>query len=796
MFLQAIEFQFQPIGGWLLSGGAAVVFVGLLLLAYRQLTRPVTRRAWQLLLVLRLAVAVLVILLMVRPALVVSEVRREQSIVIILQDVSASMAIADMSEGRSRSQAIREMLDSQRQALGKLAADCQLVVYAFSDQLTLLVDATDAVLLPGTVSADELSNAVNSSDNNLPGDFGQRPPSAADVGWQMQQALLEPGRASSRLGDALKQAAERHLGQPVSAIVLISDGRSTLSTLSATEAAAALAKRSIPIYALQVGSAEAGPGVRDVALRNFSLPGQAFAGNRVHARADVLVRGFRDQQVRVNLLVNGTVRNSQTIEVRADEQIERVELPFDVEVAGEHRVSLKVDAMPDELTLKNNESHGWLRAAEGGIRVLLVSGSLRTEGLYLSRALRQAGEFELTRVVVSDAASAVELLPVDAAGWAEYNVIILDDVGAGDLPASQMEALQRAVGSGSGLVMLGSQQNSYASGGYRLSPLAAALPVVLAEREPAALTNVRFLPTAAGFRTRVMQIAATPLESEKAWQSLPALAGGHRFVQPRQTADVLAAGEQGEPLLVVGQHDRGRVAALAVDTTYQWVLEGNDEPPGVLHQRFWRQLIMLLAGQEPGGAGAGGGAGGSGGAFVSTDRTRYSLPAIAAGRQAVAVTAAITDARGRSVTDATLELALTAPNGEMMPVQLWRRGQQSEAALEPGEAGDYLLTLTARRGRETMGTARARFIVEDTELELENPTADAALMTDLAQRTGGRLYLLSEAGNMFEDLTVRQADRATVVPVSRDLWDHWGVLAAFVLLLGSEWALRKRQMLV
>ncbi len=784
---QAIEVQFEPVGNWFFALPAAVLFVLLLLVAYGRLNRSNRPGSYRLLVGLRLLAAVIVVLLLVRPSLVISEVRRERPEIVVLQDVSASMSVTDAADGRQRSEALRQVLGEQREAVSRLVRQCQVTAYLFGDELVPLLDPASVDENPAGAAGEAAPGAADGDQK--PPTYGIQAPAGADLLWQLDQALLsETGQASTRLGDALKQAADRHSGSGLAAIILITDGRSTLSSLPPKEAAAALARRKVPIYALQLGSADVNAGVRDVAVKNFDLPKQAFIGNRVIVRADLVLRGLEGQMVQVDLLVDGQVRSSQTVEASDMHQVERLELPFDLAAAGEHRLAVRAAAVPGELTLKNNEVHGWLTAVEGGIRVLLVSGTLRTEGLYLSRALRQAGEFELTRVVVSDAASAARLLPAEPAGWAEYNVVILDDVASADLPPAQAESLVRAVGSGSGLIMLGSQQRAYSAGGYRYGPLASVLPVVLGESEPDPLGEVSFLPTAAGFRSRVMQIAPSALESETAWQSLPPLMGAHRFQQVRQTADVLAASAEGEPLLVVGQHDSGRVAALAVDTTYQWVLDGDDDPPGVLHQRFWRQLVMLLAGQEP--------AGSVDGVVVATDRPRYNLSALDVGRQSVVVSAAATDGRGRAISDATLTLTLTDPQGRVIDVPLDRRRQQSEASLRPQEPGDYLLTLQARRGQEELGTAHCRFIVENPELEFDDPTADAALLAELALSTGGRVYELDEAGLMFTELLERQEKRTALVPVSHELWDHWLVLVAFTGLLATEWVLRKRSSLV
>ncbi len=74
------------------------------------------------------------------------------------------------------------------------------------------------------------------------------------------------------------------------------------------------------------------------------------------------------------------------------------------------------------------------------------------------------------------------------------------------------------------------------------------------------------------------------------------MAGANKFVAVKDAAGVrvVAESDAGQPLLVVGEYGRGRVVAMAGDSTYRWAMQGFD----AAHRRFWRQVILWLVGRE------------------------------------------------------------------------------------------------------------------------------------------------------------------------------------------------------
>jgi hypothetical protein len=316
--------------------------------------------------------------------------------------------------------------------------------------------------------------------------------------------------------------------------------------------------------------------------------------------------------------------------------------------------------------------------------------------------------------------------------------------------------------------------------------MAALLPVRLVAGGVPLKKPVSFRPTAAGIRIGILQLDKDQAESAKAWESLPPLAGADKLGEPKSTAEVLATAAGGEPLLVTGQYQSGRVAALAVSTTRQWQMEGQDEPPGKYFRRFWRQLLLFLSGQEER----------RGNVWVTTDEQRYSLAELQNKYQAIMATAGVADGQGNPVTDATCTLSLTVPSGDKRPVVLSHRGDIYEAALEATQIGDYQLELTAFRAGKQVGSARTRFVVYLPDVELEAPEANPKAQEELSRISGGRFVAAAQLGDLLETLLSRSVPSQVRFERRSRLWDNFYVLALFVGLLTAEWAIRRRLGLV
>lgn len=159
-----------------------------------------------------------------------------------------------------------------------------------------------------------------------------------------------------------------------------------------------------------------------------------------------------------------------------------------------------------------------------------------------------------------------------------YALYVVSDYPAARFGTAAMEHVVRRVEEGAGLVMLGGWESFHGRlGEYHRSPLADALPVTMESSDDRRNAAQPCL---------IEKVADHPVLADLPWDRPPGI-GGYNAVTPkpgsltlldavrfgvRRTADAFDfEREESVPLLVVGQHGRGRTAALATDAAPHWV---------------------------------------------------------------------------------------------------------------------------------------------------------------------------------------------------------------------------------
>jgi hypothetical protein len=233
--------------------------------------------------------------------------------------------------------------------------------------------------------------------------------------------------------------------------------------------------------------------------------------------------------------------------------------------------------------------------------------------------------------------------------------------------------------------------------------------------------------------------------------------------------------------LVLSGYGDGRTAALAVDSTWHWQLEGQ----GDVHRRFWRQLVLWLAKKDETAGEQ---------VWVKLDQRRYQQGS------RVDFTLGAHDGEGDPRPTATFAVQVERPDGTIEAVRPSpRAGAWAGSIDDTSMPGDYRITVTARDGGETVGTATARFSVSDQDVELDQPAAEPTLLASLAALTaeaGGASLAPEELPDLLDRLKAKAQEFEEQIVETITLWDRWPPLVVFVGLLSTEWYLRKRWGLV
>jgi hypothetical protein len=542
-----------------------------------------------------------------------------------------------------------------------------------------------------------------------------------------------------------------------------------------------------------------GPGqTRDIALDELLSPPTVFVKNALGVTATARFDGLENRQVPFQLLAEKSpgqmyeVVASRQVSARQDGERITVEQQFTPETAGEIKITARIPAQPGELVTTNNEISTFVTVLKGGLNVLYLFDSIANEQKFLRWSVEASPDIHVDARRFR--ADKPETRPPDLAELLEsgkFDVYLLGDLDSTAFKPEELDQLAQTVERGAGLMMLGGL-HSFGPGGYGDTALADVLPIEIGRLERQNLGErvredlhlpgpLEMRPTANSAAPSLMRLAPGA-QNAAAWAGLPPLDGANKFAGVKATGSLVAESQRGQPLLVAGEYGLGRVLAFAGDSTWHWWMNGH-EPE---HKRFWRQAILWLARKDETT---------EGNVWIKLDRRRYSPG------ERVEFTAGANDAHGEPVTDAKFEAAVVWPDGKRSPVQLRRAMRESTpemagTVLETGPAGDYTLEVTAAHPGDTLGTARARFLVFEQDLELNNPAADVGALESLAAMTAGKRIGPEELPSLLAEIKAGTKELEVETQSKKELWDKWPFFITFVVLLVVEWYLRKRWGLV
>ena len=639
------------------------------------------------------------------------------------------------------------------------------------------------------------------------------------IDTDLEQVVASGGQ--SRLGDSLSSAISSQAGRGTAAIVFVSDG---INTSGAPLAAAAAMARSaaIPVFAVATGQELALP---DVRLADLLIDEAVFLGDQVTLMVTVSISDVSEGNLTVRLRdqSSGEVLDQQPLKLDKQHPQQQISLTFVPKRAGELPLQVDVSEVPGETNLENNTLQRSINVQDKTLRVLLVQRQPSFEFRFLKNLLQRSqatdarsASFELNSVLqesdneyVEQDAAAIRLVPSDAATLATYDVFIFGDINPELISRSAQQAIfEQVTASGAGCIFIAGRDTPLASlNGWPLGDL---LPVQIDAASKNSvnmgdgdLSAFAWSPTALGSAALPLQLAESSEASAKIWSTIPAAVSLYTAFNPKVGSQVLAIGspqlavqpaatgqsQQQLPLLISQFAGAGRVALQATDETYRWSSFGGSDR---YHQRYWEQMLRWLSRGRLSGDGK------QTQLTIEPRRAKWSQPirfelqlakdADAKGSEGQADVARPPGGRAEA---ARAELMLEDASGKKIALPLARDMGASRTYsatkwdLPPGSYRAVLFQPSLQP------PPSESFNVITPPGEQANLRADWTAMRQLAEQSRGRFYLANQTQRLFSDLPAGKPARLGTLP-PLPLWNSPWIAALFVILLTSEWLLRRK----
>ena len=739
------EFRFAPTTGSYVAAAVAAALIVLTVITYRNVrTRKGTRpRDRVILIALRVAVLGLLLFCLFRPVLVVKAAVPQQNFLAVLIDDSRSMQIADWN-GRPRSAfAQQEFTGPESASMKALSEKFVLRTFRFSSAAARLAAPSE----------------------------------------------LTFGGAQTRLGAALDSARQELAGLPLAGMVVVSDGADTTeATLS--EALLSLKAAAIPVFTVGVGRDRL---ARDVQIDRVSTPRIALKGTSLVVDAVITQTGYAGETVSLNVENDGRIVGSQDLKLPQDGEPAAVRVRFIASDAGPRVFRFTITPRQGELVTQNNVREALIDISDRREPILYFEGEPRFEMKFIRRAvhddanlhvvaLQRTADNKYLRIDVDTPEQLLGGFPKTREELFAYRGIVLGSIEAGAFTGDQLRMIAEFVDRrGGGLLMLGGPR-AFSEGGYADTPVADALPVVLArsgrELETLPVTHLKVKPTRAGQAHGVTQIAINEAASSARWNDLPTLTSVNTIRTVKPGATVLLSGSdesrREQVVLASQRYGRGKALAFPVQDSWNWQMDAEIPLEDLTHENYWRQLLRWLVDGVPDAVDV----------HTSTDR-------VEPGEQ-VTVLADVVDPTFVEVNDAHVVARLTGPNGDTTEVPMvWtgeRNGQYS-GVFTAGDQGVYSAQVAATRAGKAIGTGVTQIRSTPSDAEYFDATMHAARLQRVAEETGGRFYTPETVAGLPED--VSYTGRGVTTIEERELWHMPIVLIALLTLVAAEWGYRR-----
>ncbi|MEJ6724113.1 MAG: hypothetical protein QNK80_05260 [Akkermansiaceae bacterium] len=632
---------------------------------------------------------------------------------------------------------------------------------------------------------------------------------------------IEGWDQATDIAGALDEVMEQVPPDQLAGVVLVSDGRHNRPG-SIEDAARRYGILDAPIAVIASGS-EIPP--KDAAIVSVKAPDSVYLGDRVRMAAKLKFDGYRGKRAKVTLFSGDEELESREVAIPQDHHREEVRFRHVPDEGGIGEYRIVVSGLEDERFDNNNDWSFKTVVTDARTNVLIIEGTPRWEFRYLRNLFYgrdqsvhlQSVLLEPDRIVGQQEAkipasasrpfgdSKATALPASEEEWRKFDVIIVGDLEVNALSDEQWEILRLCVTDRAALLVLiagpRSMPHAFSSeAASRLIPVnyAASRRTYFGGKEKFnfALTNIgKSHPITAQVEGRV--------RNEQVWAEFPELRWRHPITGIKDGAEVLLyaensnkkkpvirsgdrlnaalaeisnrrAREAENALLVTRQTGNGKVAMLLTDRTWR-LREGVGD---VFHHRFWGQLVRWGAGPNL--------RSGTKTARLGTDQLTYT------GDDPVSIMARLREKNLAPIRDEELVAEIFREGEKVGTVPLnYRDGSNGIHQAKAGpyrEPGNYEIRLSGSELNEELAT-NFRVVGSLSATELAETTLNLPLLENIARLSGGRI--LEDGDDNLASLFLSGGETREELRETT-LWDRWPLMLLLVILLTTEWVLRRR----
>lgn len=738
------------------------------------------------LLVARVLVLSLVVISFFEPIAVVRETQEVRRPLAVLVDVSQSMSIKD---NRKSSQDVVDAAVALGQVNASEVQDADTAALTLNSKEREAIAEASRLDLASALLSNTAKPALDTLGENVDINYYAFGDSVRMLGERSatgEQALasLSAEQAGTSLADALETVARTNRSVPLAGIVLLTDGLDT-STRQAEAVVRDLGIQGVEVYPVAVGLTDPD----DVSIRNVVMQEVAFSGDKVPIRVQVQSKGYEKRDASLTVRLNGRQVAQKDITLDGGLQFEDIFFNVDEHEKGSADVEIMIEPFADEATPQNNRHTRSVRIVNERINVLCIEGSARWEYRYLRAMLKRDPRINATFIatraepaMARNSSEYISRFPDSREEAFNYDLVILGDVDASFFTGDEFLRLEELVKErgGSLLMLCGS---SYSPSSYAGTPIEQMLPVRFVPGGEWEDIDDRLYPvlTPEGQSSLVMTLEMDQDQNDRVWSRVAPLYRVPALLEPRPGATVLAtlsdANSRMEPYPLVAWQRYGTGKTMMIGTDRLWLLRFKTGDK--YHWRVWSQCIQFLTLSRLMGEHKR--------IRLETDRSTYPV------NGHVQLYAHLLDDRYEPVMQASFEVLVTpldVPNATPQRIALRPHAKTPglyEGSMSAVHPGTY--RVEANESDRDLANS-TEFQVADMQPEMAETSVQVERLGRMAELSGGQMLSFQQIGQLPSLIETTPHEISFTTQVS--LWDNAWVLFLLIVLVGTEWIVRRR----
>lgn len=468
-----------------------------------------------------------------------------------------------------------------------------------------------------------------------------------------------------------------------------------------------------------------------------------------------------------------------------------VEIPVQHEQPGQYEYELSIKTLTGETEVANNVQSAFAKVQPRRMQVLLIEGAPFWDTKFIAQSLRQDERIELTQISQVNPRKRVTIVtrgdekggsvaaPKTKDDWSKYDVVIFGREIENLITAASAKELVDLYES-SGINIVCSRGRPYGLDGPGRN-----VGVTLSAIEPVEWSGKTFSKcgiklTVPGQITRWFAPTKMGLDVETALERLSGFSSGDVVKRPKTNARILAETVEGQgagkpqPALVTATNGYGSFVTIAGEGFWRWsLLSDENQDLAGFYDTFWSNMVRWLV---------------IGGDFEPGKKIslKLSKSSIRIGEELT-----VDVALKQAATGADPKLMVKYPDGKSKQVALTPvagRSPRYQAKITATQDGVHTIQLDAPGILED--ELSQKFSAYQLNVEKLNTTANPINLKLIADQSEGNFYKSDECEKFLKQVKL-DAVAAKIPPKTVYVWDQAWLMTLLLILVGSEWILRK-----